>query len=412
MRRHYVRKGIALCMVAAFVCGNIPISVFAVSKDSESRIEIDSMLYDTDSYNTYLAAHEGAARPEQEIAINGGDYAEASEDFTVLSDYEGFSGKSLLTQEEGSVTYEVEAPETGFYQMELTYYPIEGKNNSIERQLFINGEIPFEGARYLEFSRIWTNEDRVKRDSRDNDVRPKQTEVPEWTSAFLTDSDGYVTGAYEFYLEKGKNTITLVSVKEPMVIGSLTLKRQEKVPGYEEYDAANRAAGYQEVTDAEIKVQAEDAVWKSDSTLYPIADRTSPLTEPYNASKTRLNTIGGSNWKLVGQWITWQFEVPEDGLYRIMTKYRQNINAGVTVCRSMKLDGEIPFSEAEELYFFYENEWQMSVLGDGENPYYFPACQYSFYCKRLCFKVKYGIPGTADRNRKFTRYDAGLSVRT
>ncbi len=154
MRRHYVKKGIALCMAVIFLGVNIPVNTFAVSKDSENGVQIDSMLYDADSYHTYLMSHEGAPRPESEIVINGGDYTEASEDFSLLSDYEGFAGESLLTQEEGSVTYEVEVPEAGFYQMELNYYPVKGKNNSIERQLLINGEIPFEGARYLEFSRM------------------------------------------------------------------------------------------------------------------------------------------------------------------------------------------------------------------------------------------------------------------
>ena len=29
------------------------------------------------------------------------------------------------------------------------------------------------------------------------------------------------------------------------------------------------------------------------------------LTEPYDASKIRLNTIGGTNWKIPGDKITW-----------------------------------------------------------------------------------------------------------
>lgn len=375
MKEHLGRRLTAFLTAAMMLAGAVWMGASPVMAAQEpDPIDISGMVHNADSYTNYLAAHQSDERLSEEIVISGGDYLEASEDFQVLKNYEGRSGSSLLTREEGSVTYEVEVPKAGLYQLALTYYPVEGKNNNIERQLFINGEIPFEGAQYLKFTRVWTGENGTElpeRDSRDNDVRPRQVEAPRWTQAWLTDSDGYVTGAYEFYFEEGINTITLTSVKEPMIIGQIALSRQETLPTYAEYDAANRAAGLSEAQSVELKVQGEAATLKSDSTLYPISDRTSPLTEPYHPSKTRLNTIGGANWKLVGQWITWQVEVPEDGLYRMMVKYRQNKNTGVTVCRSLEIDGETPFQEAEELYFYYENEWQLSVLGDGEESYWF-----------------------------------------
>lgn len=389
MKVHFMKRGAALVLTAVLLAGSVCGETMAAQRsgDAAERIDISAMVHDADSYSAYLAAHEGAKRPEAEVVISGGNYLEASEDFQVLRDYEGFSGDSLFTGEEGSVTYEVDIREEGLYQIELLYYPIKGKNNTIERQVYINGEIPFEGSQYLEFSRVWTDAEEVRRDSRDNDVRPKQKESPEWRSSFLKDSDGYVTGAYEYYFPKGTNTITFTSVKEPVVIGEIRLTRERTPITYAEYDAANRAAGYREIQGYAGKVQGEDAVLKSDSTLYPIADRTSSLTEPYNASKTRLNTIGGANWKLVGQWITWEIDVPEDGLYQIMVKYRQNKNTGVTVCRSLEIDGESPFAEAEEFYFYYENEWQLSVLGDGEAPYYFYLSQGTH---ELTFRVGLG----------------------
>lgn len=391
MKKHFVKKGFALVLSVIIITCSIHVETSAAQRNGggseEQRIDVSAMVHNADGYSEYLAAHENAERPEEEIVISGGSYAEASEGFQVLKDYEGFSGDSLLTEEEGSVTYEVDVPREGLYQIEVLYYPVKGKNNTIERQVYVNGEIPFEGSQYLEFSRVWTDAEEVRRDSRDNDVRPKQKEVPVWRSAFLKDSNGYVTGAYEYYFLKGVNTITFTSVKEPMVIGEIRLTREKTLPTYAEYDAANRAAGYTEAVQYVCKVQGEDATLKSDSTLYPITDRTSPLTEPYNASKTRLNTVGGGNWKLVGQWITWEFDVPCDGLYQIMVKYRQNKNTGVTVCRSLEIDGECPFAEAQESYFFYENEWQLSVLGDGENPYYFYLSEGKH---ELTFKVSLG----------------------
>lgn len=375
MRERVPRRAAAAVMAVLLLAGCVfptAVGLFAAGAEEDFYVDISTMVHNADGYSAYLESHQDAGAAAQTVEITTADISEKSEGFEVLSDYQGRAGESLLTQEEGSVTYAFDVPETGLYQVAVTYYPVKGKNNTIERQFLVNGKVPFDGSQYLKFYRVW--EDAVKevqRDTRQNDVRPKQVEAPRWMTSWLADSDGYVTGAYEYYFEKGANTITLTSVKEPMVIGSITLTRQAALPTYAEYNEANRKAGYTEIVDFTGKYQGEKAAYKSDSTLYPITDRTSPVTEPYHASKTRLNTIGGANWKMVGQWISWQVDVPKDGLYQIMVKYRQNQNTGVTVCRSLEIDGEVPFREAEEFYFYYENDWQLSVLGDGAQPYWF-----------------------------------------
>ncbi len=336
------------------------ITVNAAAETEDVVAGLLDVIHDTVGYEEYLAAHADAPHPAKTVVVAGTDYKEASEGFTAEAD-------GLNTLEDGSVTYEVEVEEAGFYNILLDYYPTKGKNNSIERELYINGEIPFENAQYLEFSRIWRDAEEIKRDSRDNDVRPKQEEAGQWLSAYMADSDGYYEDSFQFYFEKGVNTITLVSTKEPMKIGRITLTQEEALPTYAEYLAAHASAPQVQLAEP-VKVQGEDAVYKSDSTLYPIADRTSPLSEPYSPSKTRLNVIGGSNWKQVGQWLTWELTVPQDGMYEIALRYRQNINTGVTVVRSVLLDGQLPFEEARECKFYFNNDWQVVPLGieDGE----------------------------------------------
>ncbi|HWT74038.1 MAG TPA: extracellular solute-binding protein [Mobilitalea sp.] len=330
-----------------------------------------SMIHDTISYDEYLNNYKSAEHPAQEIEIAGGDFTTASEGFERVENYEDLEGSTVLTLEEGEVTWEVNVPEAGFYNIKIVYYPVKGKNNNIEREFHINGEIPFEGAGYIEFSRNWTNSEEIKQDSRDNDVRPKQEEAPKWMETFCKDSEGYITSAYEFYFQKGVNTISMVSTKEPMAVGKIILTQEKELPSYADYVAACTTAGYTPASVSTIKLQGEEAIYKSDSTLFPIPDRTSPKTEPYSASKIRLNTIGGNNWKISGQWLSWELDVPKSGLYEIDVKYRQNIKTGVTVARSLKIDGQTPFKEAEELQFYYKNDWQICALGDGDKAYQF-----------------------------------------
>lgn len=366
---------LGIFMAAVMTAATVP----AAALNSHAAYQSDQIDYealldivqDSDSYGSYVSSHAGAAYPDAQIIVYGGDFTDASVGFARLEDYAELGNACALTLEEGSITYEVMVEQAGFYNLRLVYYPVEGKNNEIGRSVSVNGEIPYDEAQYFEFTRIWRNADEIVRDARDNDVRPKQEEAPSWISVYCKDSEGFYQDAMYFYLEKGVNTITFDSTQEPMIIGQLVLEQEERPISYEEYQSANARAGYTQVSSEPIKIQAEDASYKSNSTLYPITDRSSPLTEPQNAAKTRLNTVGGSNWSLNGQWITWNVEVPEDGLYEIAMKYRQNKNQGVTVVRALYLDGEIPFAEASQLQFYYNNSWKITALGNGEESYQF-----------------------------------------
>ena len=90
--------------------------------------------------------------------------------------------------------------------------------------------------------------------------------------------------AFSFYFKDGTNKLTLVSTREPMKIGAITLTQEKPLQAYEEYCKSNEAAGYTAVADVSVTVQAEDAVYKSDSTLYPITDRSSPADGIYELS--------------------------------------------------------------------------------------------------------------------------------
>ena len=404
----YCSKIISLIISAGIILGEIPMTAFAATdaqKTDQSYAEEDllSIVRDTTDYESYLKEHSGSdvAKTVEEIVIDGNDYYEKSDDFYSESD-------GLCTLEEGSVTYRFDVPQDCFYNIKIDYYPTEGKNNSIERIVYINGEVPFENAEYIEFSRVWEDAEDISRDSRDNDVRPRQSEHAMWLETYISDSDGYYQEPFEFFFSKGTNTITLESSKEPMKIGKITLTRCEEIPSYEEYLESYALQGVSSaLANIFLKVQAEDALYKSDSTLYPIADRTSPISEPYSPSKTRLNEIGGTNWKTVGQWISWEVEAPESGFYTLALRYRQNINTGVTVVRSLSIDGEIPFKEASELKFLYKNDWQMKRLAPNANSTDYEP--YTIYLEKGTHEIKLEVSLGSELSEIIRRTDLTIS---
>lgn len=323
------------------------------------------------TYTRYLNAHADAPRPQAEVTLDLFSYT-AEGGVEVYNDYEGVP-KSLFTDTKSMVTWEVEVPEAGFYNVVLDYLVPESRGVAAERAIYINGELPFDDAANMEFTRIWTDGGEVRVDNQGNEIRPTQVEVFEWQSAYCEDSMGYISDPYMFYLEKGVNTVSLAAVNEPMVIKNMSILPVTQTDTYAEYRAKQTGSAASGLGLSYIQVvQGEDSTVRSESSLYAKYDRSSPSTQPYTVMRTVLNYAGGDAWRSAGQWIQWDIEVPEDGYYNITVKGRQNYSRGSVSSRTLYIDGEIPFEEAKSISFDYKNDWECKTLGDEEgNPYEF-----------------------------------------
>lgn len=376
------RKAALLALSAVLLAGGISFSGFASDGDvraandqsSSKNAQMQGMseLDTQTNYNSYLTAYGHKPVPSDVIEIRPEAYGPGTNmQVDVRDRFEGLDGTAVLTDEEGRIEWEFHVGQEGLYHLEFLYYPIQGKSSTIERRLLIDGELPFAEAGNLAFSRVWVNEqDEFERDSRGNDLRPRQIEAPRWQKALLQDIEGYYTEPYLFYLSAGKHTIALESLREPMAIGGIKLFYKPESMSYAETYKQYETNGYKQAQDTFILVEGEAAARKSDPTLYPIADRSSPTTQPYHVSKIRMNAIGGQNWRIPGQWLAWDIEVPEDGLYRIAIKNRQNARKGFPHTRKLTIDGELPFAEASKIVFPYSRDWNMNILG-GDEPYLF-----------------------------------------
>lgn len=323
------------------------------------------------TYTDYLLEHEDAKEPASDVDIDIFNYT-ADGDVTVESQYEG-ADKALLTQTGSTVSFNVNVPESGFYNLYVNYFLPESRGVPAERSVLINGELPFEDAREIVFTRIWTDGGAVRVDNQGNEIRPSQVQVLDWQGAYFKDEMGYVIEPYRFYLEKGANEIGLKAVNEPMAIKSLSLKGITKDLTYEEYLAANPADPKSaEAASYEYTVQGEKSTVRSESSLYAKYDRSSPTTVPNSVTHTVLNYVGGETWRKTGQWIEWDIEVPADGYYNLMVKARQNYKRGSVSNRKLLIDGQMPFDGVSEISFGYSNDWDCQTLSDENGtPYQF-----------------------------------------
>lgn len=339
-------------------------------------------------YKAYVAGFN-AAYPGDSISVEAKDFVRYEEDGAaaepeLLSDYEGMTGESLLTSEDALVEFEVNVAQEGFYNLAIDYFPVEGKSSDIQRSIFVDGELPYSEMALLTFHRVWkydipqtagesgSQSYQWEKDNQGNDCKPGMVEAPEWMTSYCYDSDGYITTPLSIYLTKGVHTITMLSLKEPMLIRRLTFENVEAIKSYADVKAELDNSGAKATTGQKITIQGEDATKSSSQMLYPQQDQSSPAVYPSSHKELLNNTVGGNSWRLVGQWIEWDFDAPETGYYNISLYDCQNFVRGVYVSRRIMIDGKVPFAELEDYGFTYGQSWREDVLADGQgNPYSF-----------------------------------------
>ncbi len=323
------------------------------------------------TYSVYLANHAGAACPDHTVEVDLMDYQDAEGVSQVADPMDASGGTVLKTEESSTVSWTLDVPESGLYNIVFEYCPVESRGLAAERGILINGETPFRGADYQSFDRFWTDDStEPKYDNQGNQIRPQQVEIYRWAEKYATDdTNGYETRPYQFYFEKGENTLTLEGINEPLLLRRVALVPASELVSYKSYVEAQGTVDTGTVWIDYI--QGEESTVRSEQSLYATYDRSSPTTQPLSLSNTVLNIIGGNAWTINGQWIEWEVEVPEDGWYNLAFKSRQNYNRGQSAVRSLQIDGVTPFAEAEQITFQYSNDWQITALGTDDEDYKF-----------------------------------------
>ena len=385
-----------VCLMLAFLTAAtvfaFPLQTSAADGDSASReedrasvisrsIEEVQEILNAKSYTDYLARHADAPKATSSVTVAATAYDAAATTAKVRT--ETIEGKqALVTPDSGVVAWSVNIPADGLYSVEFEYYPVlSGRTTNIERAFRVDGVIPFKESRYLSMTKIWKldlskgegTETGFEMDSNGNDVRPSMYEDPEWLTYTLCDSTGYYLYPFEYYLTAGTHVITITGAREECAFGSITFKPRDSVMTYEEYAAQNEAKGYQPASkDAVVRIQAEKPYATSSETVYPTYDRTSPISDPQDPSKIRLNTLGKqTTWQNMGEWVEYKLTVPESGLYSIVARFKQSEMEGTFVSRQLTIDGELPFAECQNLRFAYNEEFQSLPLNDGKSDFQF-----------------------------------------
>lgn len=267
----------------------------------------------------------------------------------------------------GKVEWVFSALKKSNYNLKIRYRQKEGEKVNPAVSVYINGEIPFDEVSTYELTRLFSDDvvgDMFEEDSQGNDIVPAVKEKIIWQTVCLRNSENE---AYVFDFNAGFNTLEICVEQGAIEIESVELFAENEVKPYEKPLIEN-----EQPKETVIKLQAEKSLYRTEKSVIPQSDNSSPSTEPTKGiGKKSLNYINGEKWSTPGSAITWSFYVRETGYYKVNLKCRQRYKSDLFVSRCLLIDGETPCLETSKLKFFYSSDWENYILGDGDEAYLF-----------------------------------------
>ncbi len=441
--------------------GKLPIPDPAALEALGGLVSIDVVKNLKTEYDDYAEKAENAygvvvSKSEQYCLPSYEAYKSAWEKFaTDGKTFEQMADQTVYLSSEAEATWDVDIPAGGMYYIRIKYFNCETTQSgisAIERQLLINGAIPFTEARSLKMNKTWkydyvktvtlsasgaangvtTTYERLEKgetasngykaetdgyykfvttvegstksvevytirgDINGNSITPDMKQDSQWSTYYCQDTTGYYNEYFAFHFQEGPNTISLKSLREPMIIGAIELVpigSDADILSYADYKAAEKNMGlpnYKPVSsNAQVTIQAEFPDYMSDNSVTIGADNSSSATYPASPSSQVFNTIGKLSYSSVGQWAAYTFKVNETGLYKMSMRFKQNALQGMYVCRALKLKGGIygdtaavPFKEAYDAQFDFSDDWQSKYVGTKDQVFEFyfeEGVEYTLY---------------------------------
>ncbi len=398
-KKKIIILSLILIIIISLIIASIAKSYKEVYTENISSFSQRDKIYnDPKSYYNYQKNNHEDATEDVDIDVRDVKNSETT------NTWNNFEDSSIITQDQGKITWEFNVKKSGFYNILMNYRQVSkeyevmgeryvGKGSDIERDLLINDKLPFNEAKNLKFSRTYEDDKKTmesptsfKKNFNGDEIRPKQIEKEQNITTLVSDYEKYTPEPYKFYFKKGKNTLTLDAKREPMVINKLKLVRPVSIKSYKDKLAEWKAKGIKEVgKNVSVHQEAEYIYEKNTPVLIPLKDGNSARFYPYNSgNKERLNSVGIYSWRLPGYWLSYKITAPEDGLYALTLRGKQNIKEAGFVSRQVMINNEIQFKEASYIPLKSTSDLTNYRISDGKK-------EYLFYLKKGENIVKFSV---------------------
>lgn len=293
-------------------------------------------------------------------------------EYLSLHSAENYSTQDIVENLENSalgadgLKFEISVRQSGFYGIGLNYKTLDNTYSNIVVGVKVDGEYPYAEAQEFELPRMWCDDGEANRvDDAGNEFAPQQVEYNDFRYnepiCNTTESDE----RYFVYLTAGVHSVELVAVEGKIEVKEFTFSSTQKAEKYSKPEDDSKYYGGENVI-----IEGEKADIKSGYFLIGRADTSTLDVTPNSAENSKINYIGGGNWKNIGDTIVWETPELEEGYYEIGFSFRQNFSIGSKVYRKLTVDGKVPFDEAASIGFNYNDNWQKMIFADSnEEPY-------------------------------------------
>ncbi|WP_448375032.1 extracellular solute-binding protein [Fervidobacterium sp.] len=256
-----------------------------------------------------------------------------------------------------SIEFNVESKKEGFWNIRLEYQILSNQVLPPEVSITINGKLPFKEAQSIPLIQYWIYSDlNFPKNRYGDEIVPGQNIAKSTISFTLRNPTGIDKHPLWFKIDVPNTTINLTLQSGKILLKRVYLEQPVNPKSY-----IIPASDYTQSLRKPIVIQAEKPYLKSEPSINAIAIR-SPEVVPYTTYNLLLNAFGGDNWKQPGQSVSYIFDVPEDGYYKIALKYLQNSRPNFTSYRTVYVDDKMLYRDLIEVPFEYSQNWKIRTL--------------------------------------------------
>lgn len=352
-----MKKLISLLIVCTVLIGSVCMQVQGVeistASGSSEAVEEQKEI----SYSDYISAFSDVAY--------GSDFTVTDKDVTSSA---SSVNDGVVVDDSSYAEWSFNVEKMSAYIIRVKYAVTDNASGDIDFSLMLDSKVPFSEASVLSLKRLYEQStDDFEVDAVGNDIKPTVTQIKEWQTVELSDSNGYISHPFVFVLTPGEHKIRFSGIRGSFKVGEITFTSYDEPITYKEYIESCKAKGYTSPDADTIIIEGEKFNYKNSITLLPQSNRTSAASYPQSDKNLKLNTVGGGSWKTVGDAVVWKFNVEKSGMYEIALRYVQNVKDGIFVSRKLTIDNELPFAEAANMRFYYDGDWHCDKLGEDEN---------------------------------------------
>lgn len=279
-----------------------------------------------------------------------------------------YEDECILLNPKTHAIFSIDIPKSGFYTIIFDYANSVTKINPPEIALKIDGQYPFYELRRIVFPHTFfdtTNEFGLDRYGNDSYIPLENRST--WGTNALRDPNFSEPYPFKIYLTSGTHLVDLEGSVSALYLGDMVIKAVDQYPSYAQYRQTYSTLS----NNISMTYEAEHPVSRNSTSVITAADRNINVT-PYDSYRLLMNVMGGSTWSKSGSSVSYEVTVMYSGLYQLSFYALQNAKSNYTIYRKIKINGLVPFEEANAFPFKYSQNYHDVVFADqAGQPYQF-----------------------------------------